>query len=178
VQGFTHWRRQLKGGDPTRERFGGAPGRTDAIRGSMDPGAVGFHQRGHVAPIGLNPPRPRPVHRRVIGIRDNHLASQRFQARGDPLAFRTGLQEDAHPGPPAEHRRELIGARDDAPLEHHRFVRRHDPNLAMLRVEIDGTIVHGWLLLCALSAFIRCGAVRYHPGSAGRFIPSILTINY
>jgi hypothetical protein len=28
----------------------------------------------------------------------------------------------------------------------------HNANLAFLRVQIDGTILHGWLLLCALSA--------------------------
>ena len=67
----------------------------------------------------------------------------------------------------------VASPRDDPPLEHDRAGGGHDPNLALLRVEIDGTI------LMAAAPVRRervypCGAVRYHPGSASRFIPSIV----
>jgi hypothetical protein len=52
----------------------------------------------------------------------------------------------------AKHGGELSGPRRDPPLDDHRPVGRHDPNVAVLCVQIDGTLLHGWLLLCALSA--------------------------
>jgi hypothetical protein len=37
-------------------------------------------------------------------------------------------------------------------------------------VQINGTILHGWLLLCALSASITWWRTRYHSRTASRFI--------
>jgi hypothetical protein len=37
-------------------------------------------------------------------------------------------------------------------------------------VQIDGTIFHGWLLLCALSALLNCGAHATTSRTASRFI--------
>jgi hypothetical protein len=147
----------------------GALRRTDPIRRAIDAGAVGLGQRRHVAPIRLDPARSRPIHRGEVRVGHDDFVAQLFEAGGDPLAFRTGLQEDAHPGAPAKHRGKLISARDDASLEDHRALRRHNANLAMLRVEIDGTIVHGWLLLCAVSAFVlveRYATTRDQPAAS------------
>jgi hypothetical protein len=42
------------------------------------------------------------------------------------------------------HGHELSRPRDDASHERHGSVRRHDPNLPMLRAPIHGTIFRGW----------------------------------
>jgi hypothetical protein len=40
-------------------------------------------------------------------------------------------------------------------------------------VQVDGTILHGWLIFCALSVQ-SWWSTRYHSGSASRFISSLL----
>jgi len=55
---------------------------------------------------------------------------------------------------PTKHRDKLIGTCDDPPLDDHYPFGGHDPNLARLRVEIDGTILQAGCSFAPVSAFV------------------------
>src|SRR6516164_4846347 len=79
-----------------------------------------------------------------------------------PLALGRGLDEDAHPRAPPEHVREPVARRQD-PLIDDLPTLRHDPNLAFLLMQIDGTILHGWSPLLRLERVSQCGARKLPP---------------
>ena len=81
-----------------------------------------------------------------------------FERLRHPLALRPRFEQDPHPGPPVKHGHELSPARRDAPVHDDRTVLADHPNLTALQMEINGTIFHGWLLLCASSALLITSA--------------------
>jgi hypothetical protein len=88
--------------------------------------------------------------------------AQAFEMLGDPLTLGAALEQNAHRRAIAEDPRE-VGPRRVAPtLFHDRPVLTPDPKLTTPQMQIDGNILHGWLLL--LSALFRqsdtptCGA--------------------
>jgi len=69
--------------------------------------------------------------------------AERLEVLRDPLALRGGLQQNPHRAPPFEHGREAIAGRRDASVEHLTTL-CDNPDLTVLFMQIDGTIVHGW----------------------------------
>ncbi len=135
--------------------------------------AIGLGQRGHIAPIGFNPPLARAVHRGVTRVGDHHGMAPPFQALRHPLAFGPALQQHPQRRPGRKDPGQGLGPRRHPAREDLGAVLIHDANFTLTRVQIDGTIFHGWLLLsCASSALPFVERKRYHAGSASRFIPS------
>ena len=123
------------------------------MRATIEPVPIRLRERCDVAPIGFHPPSARSIHQRVVRISDHHLVAKTLQMLSDPFAAATTLHQDSHRCPAGEDRRQALPRRRDSTFEYDRTVRLDDPNLAFLGVQVDGTILHGWLLLCALSAF-------------------------
>src|SRR5260221_13305124 len=76
----------------------------------------------------------------------------------DPFAARATLEQNPQRRSTAEHLSQSRARRRDPSLHHDRTRSVDDPNLAFLRMQIDGTILHGWLLLCAFERVTLCGA--------------------
>ena len=115
-------------------------------------------QRRHISLVGLDPARAVPVHRRVIGIHHDHLVSHRLEMLGHPLTLRAALQQNPHPRAHRKHAVEIRPRGVDPAIEHDLAGLIENADLAATEMEIDGTIFHGWLLLCALSASNPCAA--------------------
>jgi hypothetical protein len=99
---------------------------------------------------------------------------------GHPFALGAALEQNPHPPPRPKHATQEITPRRDAAMPHDLPLGGHDSNLTFLAVQIDGTILHGWLLL--VSALFPqgvnhlCGAqATTHSRAATRFISSSWT---
>jgi len=81
-----------------------------------------------------------------------------LEAPGHPFAVGRSLDEDACPGPGAEHDGEALGLGANALL--HQFAALgHDTDLTVPLVDVDANMLHGWpLLSAALTAGNSCGA--------------------
>jgi hypothetical protein len=90
-----------------------------------------------------------------------------------PLALGRRLQQNPHWASPFEHGREAIAGRRDASVEDLTIL-RDNPDLTVLLMQIDGTIVHGWSSPCGLkSAFSVMWSASYHlTEETSRFILS------
>jgi hypothetical protein len=64
-----------------------------------------------------------------------------------PFALGTALEQNPQARPTAEDSIELGSRRVDATIQDHRLLLIEHSNLATSRMQIDGTIFHGWLLL-------------------------------
>src|SRR5574339_541447 len=90
---------------------------------------------------------------RAATSRRSVLMARSFDRLRHPLTLGAGLEQHAHPRPAAKYLRQALARRRDRPVEDHRPVGVHDPNQRFTRMQINGTILHGWLLrFCALSA--------------------------
>src|SRR5690606_3110449 len=89
---------------------------------------------------------------RVGRIRHDDLVATGLDRLGDPFTVRPAFDQDPRARPPAKHVLELLDRRSHPPVEQHGPLLIHEPNERVTNVQINGTIVHGWLLLCALSA--------------------------
>src|SRR6185295_18524368 len=143
-----------------------------AMRSAINPQTIRLCQCGDVAAIGLDATRPLTVHRRVVRIGHDHRVPQALEMLRDPLAAGATLEQDPQRRPPAENLREARTRGRNASLQHDRTLAVDDPDLAFLRMQIDGTILHGWLLLVRLERVYPCGAHATTQGSASRFISS------
>jgi hypothetical protein len=76
----------------------------------------------------------------------------RFEQLCHPLTLRAAFEQDARLGIVAEEGADSRSGRVDPVVDHDMTVAINDSNLAPPQMEIDGTIQHSWLLLCALSA--------------------------
>ena len=65
--------------------------RRHAMRRAINPQATRLGQRRHVAPVRLDPPRPLPIHQRVIRIRDDHLVAASPRRLRPPIRSRCPL---------------------------------------------------------------------------------------
>ena len=104
-----------------------------------------------------------PYIKAIVRVGHDDLMAQRFEdwaAHSLSVLASSRIRIGARP---PKTRRQRRARRVDASVEHDRPVCLDDPHLAPSRVEIDGTIFHGWLLLCALSASIMWSR-RYTQG--------------
>jgi len=141
------------------------------MRRSIDPQSAGLSQRRHIPSIRLHCPVTAAIHQCVIRVGDDDFVAAPLDDLRDPLALRAALHQHAHGRPALEHPLEPLVARRDRSIEHDAPVLGDDPNQTVAPMQIDGTIFHGWLLLCALSA-LTLGGTRYHSRTASRFISS------
>jgi len=107
----------------------------------LEPEGVG--QSARIAPVGLHPRAPGGVHRRVIGIGDDHGVAQRLEVAGHPLALRRGLEQEPRGGPRSEHCGEALGGGADPPFDHLALLGQ-DAELALALVQIESDILPGW----------------------------------
>ena len=108
---------------------------------------IRLRQGGHIPAIRLDRAAQVAIHRRKIRIRHDHRVSRCLERLRDPLAFRAGLEQNPD-RPDARKRRHQPRRRRRHPaLPPDASFAIHDANLAIPRVPIDGTILHGWLLL-------------------------------
>src|SRR5688572_104645 len=119
----------------------------DAMGPPKNAEPTGLGEGCGVSLVRLDAPRARPIHQRVIGIRDDYLVPQAFQTLRHPFGFGAGLQQNPHARPRAKELREGGASCVDATIFHHRALVLHDANLTTSAMKIDGTIFHGWLLL-------------------------------
>ena len=71
-----------------------------------------------------------------------------LEAAGHPFAIGRSLDEDARPGPLAEHGGEALGLGADALLPQFAAL-GHDTDLTVPLVDVDANMLHGWSLLSA-----------------------------
>jgi hypothetical protein len=100
-------------------------------------------QCASIALVGLDPLRPRGIHRREARIGDDHRVAERFEMAGDLLALRRRLEQNPRGPPRPEGRSEPLPARSDPSLEQFPVL-RHDAELALALVEINPYAIHGW----------------------------------
>jgi hypothetical protein len=113
------------------------------------------------------------IHRREVGVGDDHLVSQRLEAPRYPLAFCRGLDEDPRPRPGAQDLGEPAWLRPDPALEQFPLLGQ-DADLAILLMDVDANMIHGWPpTLAALTACVCVGRLYATTLSEGvsRFIP-------
>jgi hypothetical protein len=112
------------------------------MRGTTTAPLIGLRQGGHIASVGLDASAPVAVHRRKIRIGHDDVVAKRLGVLRDPLALGRGFQHNSHrPSSPEQGGQAVAGRRDASVL--HLTVVHHDPDLAFLLVEIEGTIRHG-----------------------------------
>src|SRR5687768_3660344 len=131
------------------------------MRGAIDPAATRVRQGGDVPPIGLNAAAAMAIHHREIRIGHHHFVAERLQVLRDPLTLGGRLEQDAHARPAPEHRRQAFTRGGDPSVDDF-TTRCHDPNLAFLLVQVDGTIFHGWSSPCASRARSALWSASYH----------------
>src|SRR5439155_1995797 len=119
------------------------------------------------------------VHRREVRVGDDHLVAQRLEAPRHPLAFGRGLDEDPRPPSVAQDLGGPVRLRPDPALE--QFPRLgQDADLAVLLVDVDANMIHGWPpTLAAMTACLCVGRLYATTLSEGvsRFIP-IYALDY
>jgi len=125
--------------------------RRSPMRRAITSPVTRVRQRGDVAPIGFDASAALTIHGRKRRVGHDHLVAEGLEVLRHPLALGGGLQQNPHRAPPLKHGREAIAGRRDASVEDLTTL-RHDPNLTFPFVQVDGTIVHGWSLLCASRA--------------------------
>ena len=129
------------------------------MRRAVSPEHAGVQQRAGVPPVRLHLPRPGRVHGGEVWIRDDDLMAEPLQTAGDPFTVGRGLEQDARPGPLAEHGGDALRLGADPLLDELTPLSQH-ANLTFLLVDVDANMVHGWpLLSAALTACNCCGAV-------------------
>ena len=79
------------------------------------------------------------IHGRERRIGHDHLVAEGLEVLRDSLALGGGLQQHPH----RAHGRKAFARRGDASVERCTAL-RDDPDLTVLLVEIDGTILYGW----------------------------------
>ncbi len=91
----------------------------------------------------------------------------------DPLALRRRLDQDPSPRMRAERRFEAGPLRDDPPFDH-LPVRRDDGDLALILVNVDANMLHGWPPLRGVDRVMGMSGPVWATRGASRFIPSFL----
>ena len=144
------------------------------MRGAIDPEPTRLGERRHIALVGLDAALPRD---HTSGCSSDPPRSPRAQSSRDtapPTRSRCRSRAGSASGPaPQTPRRTRVA------LVAIRRSRTTVPSSAMIRiwlslaVQIDGTILHGWLLLCALSAFNPRASITLQSRTASRFISSL-----
>jgi len=92
-----------------------------------------------------------PVHGTEVGIGHDHLVAERLEMLRHPFTLGRGFDQNPHPRPTPEHRRQAIPSRRN-PAVGDRSALGHDSNLTLVLVQVDGTIFHGWCSPCASRA--------------------------
>src|SRR5205807_1137619 len=131
--------------------------RRSSMRAAIGAVLTGFGEPRDVAPVGLDAPTPVTVHRSIIRIGHDDFMTDLLEVLRDPLTLSRCLHQNSHAWTAPKDLREPLARRRN-PVVDHLPTRRHDPNLTFLLVKVDGTILHGWSPLCALSASSQCGA--------------------
>ncbi len=114
------------------------------MRGAVGPEPAGVQQRAGVPAVGLHLAGAGGVHGGEVGIGDDDLVAQPLQAAGSPFTVGRGFDQDARPGPRAEHHREALGLGAD-PLLDQLAPLGQDTDLTFPLVHVDANMVHGWL---------------------------------
>ena len=104
---------------------------------------TGVRQGLGIAPIHVDAPAALGVPRRVVGIGNDDLVTQRLQALGDPRSFSRGLEQDAGPRTLGKHRPKPFPLRMETLMEHLAGL-GDQTNLTLILMHIDANIVHGW----------------------------------
>jgi hypothetical protein len=145
---------------------------------SMSPPIGPQHTRlGHrprIAPIRLHLSTALRVHRREVGAGDDDLVPQRLAAPRHPLALCRGLDQDPGPRPVAQHLGESARLRPDPALKQFPLLGQ-DTDLAILLMDVDANMIHGWTPTpAAPTACLYVGRLYATTLSEGvsRFIPS------
>ena len=135
---------------------------------------IGLRQRRHIAAVRLDAALQVPVHRGVIRIGDYDCVARRLKRLRHPLALGAGLEHDPHRTETVERVNEPLTRRQDSLIAQDHAGVVDDPNLAVPQMKIDGTIHHGWLLLCecpvSAGRYSVCGAqattLRWQPAAS------------
>jgi len=101
-----------------------------------------LHQGSRIAAIGLGAPRPARIHRREVGIGDDHVMAKTLQMSCDPLALGARLEEDACARTSAEHRGESLARCRDALLRNGPIIVAN-AKLTLALVQIEPYRNHG-----------------------------------
>jgi hypothetical protein len=113
-----------------------------------------FGERGRIPTVGFDGTGPLPIHRRVIGIRDNDFMAQPFEAGRDPFALGRRFQQHFRPRPATQHGRESLPARPHAAFRDLAGV-AEDVDLAVAFMQVDANMIHGWSPLLAPTPRVR-----------------------
>jgi hypothetical protein len=133
---------------------------------------IGLGEHGGIPLIRFHAPGARAIHRPVIRVRHDHGVAEAFQPLRHPLAFSPAFQQHAERRSCPKDRRQPLRGRRDACRQHDDALLIHNPNFTLSRMQIDGTILHGWLLLLRLERVSLGGAETLPRDAASRFISS------
>src|SRR5262245_37719889 len=119
-------------------------------------------QRSDIAAISFDASAALAIHGRERRIGHNHCVAEGLEVLRHPLTLGGGLQQNPHWAAPFEHGREAIARRRDASVEDLTTL-RNNPDLTVLLMQIDGTILHGWSSPVRLkSALSVMWSANYH----------------
>src|SRR5215207_1401430 len=140
----------------------------------MDAVATRLRERGHIATVCFHPSTAVAIHQATIRIRHEDFMAERLEMLRDPLALGGRLDQEARARATHKQGGQSIARRRNAAIDYLATL-GDDPDLAVLLMQVNGTILHGWSPLCCASERVFAGgAKRYHrTKEASRFILSL-----
>src|SRR4030095_1613046 len=140
---------------------------------SIDPLATRSCEARDSARIGFHASATFPINQAVIRISHDDLVAQRLEMLRHPFTFGRGFDQNPRVWAPSEECSQSITRRANALIDHLAALRQ-DSHLAFFRVQVDGTMLHGWSPLLRLRGRLRSVEPKLPPTKeASRFIVSV-----
>ncbi len=113
------------------------------MRGTVGTQATRLGQRQSISAVGLDGASAAGVHGGVVGVGDDHLVPQFFQAAGHPFALCARFEQDLRPWLVPKGGGEPLALSAHAPFDQ-LTLRSQDANVAGPPTEVYANMVHGW----------------------------------